>query len=276
VDERTNTLIISDIQSQIPIIESIIAKLDTRAKQVVIEARIVLATSSFQRTLEAALSGATLNKAGNTLVGGSTGTGASATPTVTFPGPTGIVVGQTSAAGFGALAVSNASSRYLINAAIAAAEIRSQAKTISRPTIVTQNNTPGSVTQGSQIPIQTTINNTISITYQNASLMLTVTPQVTDDGNIFLTINVTNASPGAVLTSAGPSINTQTANTQVLVPDGGTVVFGGVTVTSRTKSASYVPLLGSIPIIGHLFKSSNVQDADQELLFFVSPKVLTG
>jgi type IV pilus assembly protein PilQ len=276
VDERTNTLIISDIQSQIPIIESIIAKLDTRAKQVVIEARIVLATSSFQRTLEAALSGATLNKAGNTLVGGSTGTGASATPTVTFPGPTGIVVGQTSAAGFGALAVSNASSRYLINAAIAAAEIRSQAKTISRPTIVTQNNTPGSVTQGSQIPIQTTINNTISITYQNASLMLTVTPQVTDDGNIFLTINVTNASPGAVLTSAGPSINTQTANTQVLVPDGGTVVFGGVTVTTRTKSGSYVPLLGSIPIIGHLFKSSNVLDSDQELLFFVSPKVLPG
>jgi type IV pilus assembly protein PilQ len=106
--------------------------------------------------------------------------------------------------------------------------------------------------------------------------MLTVTPQVTDDGNIFLTINVTNASPGAVLTSAGPSINTQTANTQVLVPDGGTVVFGGVTVTTRTKSGSYVPLLGSIPIIGHLFKSSNVQDADQELLFFVSPKVLTG
>jgi len=79
-----------------------------------------------------------------------------------------------------------------------------------------------------------------------------------------------------VLTSAGPSINTQQATTQVLVPDGGTVVFGGVTVTSRSKSATYVPLLGSIPVIGHLFKTSNVQDSDQELLFFVSPKVLPG
>jgi type IV pilus assembly protein PilQ len=87
---------------------------------------------------------------------------------------------------------------------------------------------------------------------------------------------VTNASPGAVLTTAGPSIDTQQATTQVLVPDGGTVVFGGVTVTSRSKSATYVPLIGSIPLIGHLFKTSNVSDNDRELLFFVSPKVLPG
>jgi type IV pilus assembly protein PilQ len=103
-----------------------------------------------------------------------------------------------------------------------------------------------------------------------------VTPQVTEDGNIFLVINVRNASPGAILSQAGPSINTQEATTQVLVPDGGTVVFGGVNVTSRSKSATYVPLLGSIPIIGHLFKTSNVTDADQQLLFFVSPKVMPG
>ena len=141
---------------------------------------------------------------------------------------------------------------------------------------MTQNNVKGEVQQGTQIPIQTTINNTISIQYVNATLTLTVTPQVTEDGNIFLSIEVKNASPGAILTQAGPSINTQQATTQVLVPDGGTVVFGGVTVTARTKSATYVPWIGSIPIIGHLFKSSLVQDQDQELLFFVSPKILPG
>ncbi|MGH6628275.1 MAG: hypothetical protein ACREB3_00925, partial [Burkholderiales bacterium] len=178
--------------------------------------------------------------------------------------------------GFGVFAISNAGAKYVINAAIAAAETKSQAKTISRPSIVTQNNVPGTVQQGTQIPIQTTINNTISIQYANASLTLKVTPQVTEDGNIFLDIQVVNAQPGAVLTSAGPSINTQQATTQVLVPDGGTVVFGGVTVTSRTKAATYVPVLGSIPVIGHLFKTSNVQDSDQELLFFVSPKILPG
>lgn len=279
VDDRTNTLIVSDIQSQIPIIQSIISKLDRKAKQVAIEARIVLATATFSRSLQAALSGATVNKSGSTLVGGSTGTGASVAPSITFtPGQVSqsLGVGETGAGGFGAFAISNASGRYLINAAISAAETRSEAKTISRPTIVTQNNVSGTVTQGTQIPIQTTINNTISVTYQSASLTLTVTPQVTEDGNVFMIINVTNASPGAVLTTAGPSINTQSANTQVLVPDGGTVVFGGVTVQSRSRSATYVPWLGSIPILGHLFKSSNVQDSDQELLFFVSPKVLTS
>jgi len=85
---------------------------------------------------------------------------------------------------------------------------------------------------------------------------------------------VTNASVGAILTTIAPNINTQAATTQVLVPDGGTVVFGGITVTSRSKTATYVPWLGSIPILGTLFKSSNIQDQDQELLFFVSPKIL--
>jgi type IV pilus assembly protein PilQ len=147
---------------------------------------------------------------------------------------------------------------------------------MTRPTIVTQNNVQGRVMQGTQVPIQTNINNTISVQYENATLELMVTPQVTDDGNIFMMIQVTNASVGAVLTNAGPSINTQSATTQVMVPDGGTVVFGGITVTGRSKSATYVPWLGSIPILGHLFKSSNVQDQDQELLFFVSPKILTS
>jgi len=273
VDDRTNTLIISDIQSQMPVIESIISKLDKKAKQVAIEARIVLATATFSRNLQSVLSGGWTNKSGTTLLGGSTGTGASVTPSVSTQA---ITIGQTSASGFGAFAIANASSRYIINAAISAAESRSQAKTISRPTIVTQNNVPGTVQQGSQIPIQTTINNTISIQYVMAALVLTVTPQVTDDGNVFMAIKVQNAEPGAVLTNAGPSINTQAADTQVLVPDGGTVVFGGVTVTTRSKAATYVPLIGSIPIIGHLFKTSTVQDSDRELLFFVSPKVLPG
>jgi type IV pilus secretin PilQ/predicted competence protein len=277
VDERANTLIISDIQAQIPIIQGILAKLDKKSKQVSIEARVVLATANFTRNLQAALSGAARTTQGSTLIGGVTGTGAQITPGVTFPSlPPTQTIEQTSAGGFGAVAISNASSRYLINAVIAASEERDEAKTISRPTIVTQNNVQGRVMQGTQVPIQTNINNTISVQYENATLELTVTPQVTDDGNIFMMIQVTNASVGAVLTNAGPSINTQSATTQVMVPDGGTVVFGGITVTGRSKSATYVPWLGSIPILGHLFKSSNVQDQDQELLFFVSPKILTS
>jgi type IV pilus assembly protein PilQ len=271
VDERTNTLIISDIQTQIPIVESIISRLDKKAKQVQIEARIVLANANFARNLGTSLSAAYNNVRGNTAMAGGTGTGTTGNSAGKDP-----LVTTQAVSGFGVYAITNSGARYFINAAIAAQETRGQAKTISKPTIVTQNNVPGTVTQGSQIPIQTTINNTISIQYVSAALTLKVTPQVTDDGNIFLDINVTNASPGAVLTTAGPSIDTQQATTQVLVPDGGTVVFGGVTVTSRSKSATYVPLIGSIPVIGHLFKTSNVTDNDRELLFFVSPKVLPG
>jgi type IV pilus assembly protein PilQ len=271
VDERTNTLIVSDIQTQIPVIESIITRLDKKAKQVQIEARIILATANFARNLGVALSGAYVNRQGNTTMAAGTGTGSTASSSGTLP-----LVTTQDVAGFGVYAITNAGARYAINAAIAAQEIRGQAKTISKPTIVTQNNVAGSVTQGTQVPIQTTINNTISIQYVNAALTMKVTPQVTEDGNIFLDINVTNASVGLVLTTAGPSIDTQQATTQVLVPDGGTVVFGGVTVTSRSKSATYVPLIGSIPLIGHLFKTSNVSDNDRELLFFVSPKVLPG
>jgi len=274
VDDRTNTLIISDIQSQVPIIDSIITKLDKKAKQVYIEARIVRANSDFARDLGAALTLGTVNKSGSTITAGATGSKSSVATTVEEPRK--IAVTEASATGFGVFAVSNAGARYIINAAISAAETKSQAKTISSPSIVTQNNVPGSVLQGTQIPIQTTINNTISIQYVQASLELKVTPQVTEDGNIFLVINVRNASPGAILSQAGPSINTQEATTQVLVPDGGTVVFGGVNVTGRSKSATYVPLLGSIPILGHLFKTSNVTDSDQQLLFFVSPKVMPG
>lgn len=164
-----------------------------------------------------------------------------------------------------------------MSAAIAAAETRNKAKTISAPTIVTQNNIPGSVMQGTQIPVQTTVNNTVTTIYINATLSLMVTPQVTDDGHIFLNILVQNNSPGPVLNgTSSPEINTQAATTQVLVPDGGAVVFGGIKVTSNTKSVTQVPGLGSIPLIGNLFKSSDREDQQDELLFIVSPKILPG
>lgn len=271
VDDRTNTLVISDIQTQIPVIQSIIERLDKKAKQVQIEARIVRASADFSRNLGVSLGAAYLNKSGTTGTAGGTGSGSKANAAGDLP-----LVTVQPITGFGVYAIANAGARYAINAAIAAQEIRGLAKTISKPTIVTQNNVSGTVMQGTQIPIQTTINNTISIQYMNAALTMKVTPQVTEDGNIFLDINVTNAAPGLVLSTAGPSIDTQTATTQVLVPDGGTVVFGGVNVTARKKSATYVPVLGSIPILGNLFKTSGVQDSDQELLFFVTPKILPG
>ena len=294
-DPRDNAVIITDHRSQIPVIESVIDKLDAKAPQVSIQVRVILANADFTRTLSAALSGAARNRSGNTLGGIGTGNGSMGTFTNNPPAPVvgsnatstqtitnGVVQATTNyalpstAGGFGAFAITNAGARYVINAAISAAETRDQARTISRPTIVTQNNVQGEVQQGVQIPIQTNINNTIAVQYVNATLQLSVTPQVTVDNKVFLNIYVNNASVGSFSTFVGPSINTQQATTQVLVPDGGTVVFGGITVTTRARSATYVPLLGSIPILGNLFKSSSVNDQNQELLFFVSPTILPG
>lgn len=269
VDDRSNTLIISDIASHIPRIETIVSKLDRKAQQVSIQARIIRATSDFARNLSTALSFAQRNGSGSFGTGGATGNGVSGEPL------TPATVTTSPATGFGVFVLSNLGRNYAISAAIAAAETHDQAKTISQPSIVTQNNVEGTVIQGTQIPIQTTINNTISIQYVQASLQLKVTPQVTQDGNVFLTIDVENSTPGPALTNAGPTINTQSATTQVLVPDGGTVVFGGVTVHTKSNSATGVPLLDSVPIFGHLFKSTNSQSNDQELLFFVTPKILS-
>lgn len=269
VDERSNTLIISDITSHIPRIKSVISKLDRKAQQVSIQARIIRATSDFARNLSTALSFAQRNGSGSVVTGGATGNPVSGEPLA----PPSVTTSP--ATGFGVFVLSNLGRNYAINSAIAAAETHDKAKTISQPSIVTQNNVEGTVIQGTQIPIQTTINNTISVQYVQASLQLKVTPQVTQDGNVFLTIAVENSTPGPALTLAGPTINTQSATTQVLVPNGGTVIFGGVTVHTKSNSATGVPLLDGIPVLGHLFKSTTTQKNDQELLFFVTPKILT-
>jgi type IV pilus secretin PilQ/predicted competence protein len=268
VDERSNTLVITDVGAHISKIESVINKLDRKAQQVSIQARIIRATSDFARNLSTALSFAQRNGSGSIVTGGATGNPVSGEP-LTPPSVT-----TSPATGFGVFVLSNLGRNYAINAAIAAAETHDQAKTISQPSIVTQNNVEGTVIQGTQIPIQTTINNTISVQYVQASLQLKVTPQVTQDGNVFLTIDVENSTPGPALTLAGPTINTQSATTQVLVPNGGTVVFGGVTVHTKSNSSTGIPLLEDIPILGHLFKSTTTQRNDQELLFFVTPKIL--
>ncbi|HEV2423586.1 MAG TPA: type IV pilus secretin PilQ [Terriglobia bacterium] len=268
-DPRNNAVIITDVGSQIPVIQGVIDKLDHKARQISIEAKIVLTTNDFNRQLQTALNAGLANRSGSTTMGGATGSGASSSaPPVTLS--------QTTVAGFGTYALSNVGARYFIGAAIAAAETRNEAKVISAPTIVTQNNIPASVVQGTQIPVQTTGQlGLVTTQYIAAALILQVTPQVTDDGHIFLNILVANNSPGPVLPgTSSPEINTQSATTQVLVPDGGVVIFGGIKVTSNTKSATQVPGLGSIPVLGNLFKSSQREEKQNELLFIVTPKIL--
>ena len=161
---------------------------------------------------------------------------------------------------------------------ISAAEAKGVGKLLSKPKIVTQNNESAEVKQGTKIPIQTTINNTISVQFVDAVLRLKVTPQITAEGTVFMDVLVENTAINAGIPriQGVPALDTQAAETKVLVADGGTVVIGGVIITSQRIDITEVPLVGSLPIIGHLFRRNNQNVSSQELLFFLTPRIIPG
>jgi type IV pilus assembly protein PilQ len=161
---------------------------------------------------------------------------------------------------------------------ISAAEAKGVGKLLSKPKIITQNNEQGLVKQGTKIPVQTIVNNTISVQFIDAVLQLRVTPQITAEGTVFMTVVVENTAidNGIPRVSGIPALSTQEANTSVLIPDGGTVVIGGVIISSQRTDVQQVPLFGSIPMIGHLFKKTTVNSQSQELLFFLTPRIIPG
>ncbi len=164
---------------------------------------------------------------------------------------------------------------FLVDVIISAAERRGSAKLISKPKIITQDNIEGFVQQGVKIPVQTTINNTVSVQFFDFSLKLTVTPQITDEGTIVLKVDVENSTPDFSRQVQGvPTVNTQQTKTTVLVNNGGTVVVGGVLIDNEQVNVRQVPGFGSIPVIGNLFKNRSVNKQTQELIFFLSPKIL--
>jgi type IV pilus assembly protein PilQ len=171
----------------------------------------------------------------------------------------------------------NLSNNVQLDAVLTLAESRGLLKILSRPRVVTQNNIQAIVKQGIRLPIVTTsgFNGPPTTTYIDAFLRLTVTPQITVENTIFLNVDVENTTPdfGNVI-NGNPTLITQQATTQVLVTDGGTVVIGGVIQTSNSLNISQVPLLGSIPWLGNLFKRQAVKTSNQELIFFITPRVV--
>jgi type IV pilus secretin PilQ/predicted competence protein len=286
-DTRTNTLIIRDIPSTIPTIDNLIRQLDKKSPQVEIEARIVAASRTFAQDIGTQFgvsgiqaSGGQQNIfAGAPVVGTSpisypTGTvlpyavsGTTSNPLATnFP-----ATGPTSAFSFAHL-----SGNFALDFILTAAESKGAGKVLSRPRIVTQNNYKGHVEQGEKIPIQTTINNTISVQYIDAALILEVTPQITADGTIEMVVHLENTQidTGIPYIQGTPALQTQSVDNQVLVRDGGTVMLGGVMISSQSRQTNEVPLLGSLPIIGNLFKERNVNVSSSELLFFLTPRIV--
>jgi type IV pilus assembly protein PilQ len=296
-DERSNQLIIRDIPSVIPTIDNLIRQLDRKSQQVEIEARVISASRSFSEDIGVQWGMAGTTTSGRSVFGGpssvgvspvQTGTGIPSPPLVgtpnsstsggnTTPGlplnvnlPAGV---PTSGFYFG-----HRSPNFAVDLFITAAEAKGVGKLLSKPKVITQNNQKATVKQGTKIPIQTTINNTISVQYIDAVLKLEVTPQITAEGTVFMDVLVENTQVdnGIPRIQGIPALDTQSAETKVLVADGGTVVIGGIIVTQQQNNVNQVPILGSLPLIGHLFRENSVNVQSQELLFFLTPRIIPG
>jgi type IV pilus assembly protein PilQ len=262
--------------------------MDRKTQEVEIEARVVAATRSFARDIGVQLGLGWGN--GTTGLGGVQGVGVSPIvvgpqvgnplyPVVGAPGATQVplfsnlgATGPTSGLQF-----INATNNMRIDLILTMAESRGLLKILSRPRIVTQNNIQAVVKQGVRVPVVTSsqLNGPATTTYIDAFLRLTVTPQITVENTIFLNVDVENTTPDfGREVNGNPTLVTQQATTQVLVTDGGTVVIGGVIQTSNSINYQQVPLLGSIPWLGNLFKHQSVNSSNQELIFFITPRIV--
>lgn len=289
-DDRSNAIIIEDIPSTLPKIDALLTNLDRKTPEVEIEARVVSAQRTFARDIGTQLGFGWGN--GPTGTGGGTGVaspiaatppGGVAPPWITIPSQISqipLFSNLPAIAPSSGISITNQSQNYRLDFVLTMAESRGLVKILSRPRVVTQNNIAALVRQGQRIPVVTLaqLGGPPTVTYVDAFLRLTVTPQITAENTIFLLVDVENTTPdfshvtGAQL---NPTLDTQQTTTQVLVSDGQTVVIGGVIQTQNSLSINQVPLLGSIPILGNLFKHTSVNTSTSELLFFITPKIIS-
>jgi type IV pilus assembly protein PilQ len=288
VDTRTNTLIVRDVASNIGRARSLVQTLDTQTPQVLIEARIIEANTTYTKQVGVQWGGSsqfapgTGNATGLTfpnsvaMRGGSTSEGTAGTATspdfaVNLPASVGTGAGGALGFVFG-----SAGGALALNLRLSAMENQGTVKTISAPKVTTLDNVGAKISQGVSVPFSQTSASGTSTSFIEARLSLDVTPHVTQDGSILMTINAQNNQPDPSATGANgqPSIQRKEASTQVLVKDGDTTVIGGIYVKRGSNTSSSVPFFGRIPVLGWFFRDSKDSESRTELLIFISPRII--
>ena len=289
VDERTNVIVVKDVQEALVRAEGLVRNLDTEIPQVLIESRIVEASSNFSRALgvqwggNAAFTQATGNPTGAVfpnnvaVTGGSSNSGNSigtaSAPNYAVSLPAAVGDGSGGALGF---IFGSAGGAFNLNLRLSALENSGEAKTVSAPKIATVDNKEATIGQGISIPFSQTSASGVNTVFIEAKLELKVTPHVSADGSILLKIKATNNTPNPQLTGANnqPSIQKREAETEVLVKDGETTVIGGIYTRSTSNGVRKVPFFGNLPLLGYFFRSNTETDDHTELLIFITPRVL--
>jgi type IV pilus assembly protein PilQ len=266
-EPRTNQLFVTDIASRVDAIQQIIAKIDIPLRQVMIEARIVQASDTFGQTLGVRLGGVS--------------DGAHSKMADKALNPTGLFVNLPAGningfepASF-AVSLFNAEKNKMLNLELSALEADGKGKVVSSPRVVTADQAKAIIEQGTELPYQmAAASGATAIAFRKANLKLEVTPQITPEGNIVLELDIHKDSVGQN-TAAGFAIDTKHVNTQVLVDNGGTVMIGGIFESIELDEHQKVPLLADIPLLGYLFKSRRTNQSKQELLVFITPKMVS-
>jgi type IV pilus assembly protein PilQ len=287
IDERTNTLLVQDTSDKLADIRRLVQTLDVPVKQVLIEARIVIVSDTFERDLGARFGVSTAQQNGlggllavtgnvqgsNQIVNSGLGTLPATTLDNRFQ------VNTPAANTNGSIGISLLGGSYLVDLELSAAQNEGKSETISSPRVITANQKQATIMQGVEIPYQESASSGATTTqFKDAVLKLKVTPLITPDNRVILDLDVSDDSVGQQVTSATggsvPSIDTRQIITQVLVNDGQTVVLGGILDTTKSKSANKIPFLADIPILGYFFRSTTDINNKTELLIFITPKIL--
>ncbi len=275
IDQRTNTLLVRDTVDRLVEIRKLITTLDIPIRQVLIESRIVIANDGFSRDLGAKIGVRSATKnGGNTVMTSGTSLGLDSSPpsvsstrdfNVNFP------INQPNPATFAIGLLTNTS---LLDLELSALQVEGKGEVVSNPKIITSNQKEALIEQGTEIPyLQASSSGATTVSFKKAVLSLKVTPQITPDDRVLLDLRITKDSVGEIF-SGIPSIDTREVQTQVLVDNGETVVLGGIFEHVKKTTVRKVPLLGDLPLLGWLFRSTSKEDEKDELLIFVTPKIL--
>ena len=292
IDPRTNTLFVQDTPSRLEQVRALVRKIDVPVRQVMIEARIVQAADTFTRNLGARLG--IIDRArfqqlarqgrqpgyGRRLRLNATGffTAQIATPIPTFNQTLGVNMPATGIGGRNpgvfSLILFNSNLTRFLNMEVSALQADGKGKIISSPRVITADQVEAIIEQGTDIPYQqATSSGATSVSFKKATLSLKVKPQITPDDNVIMDLNIHNDSKGED-TTAGPAINTKQITTNVLVQNGGTVVIGGIYTQTQIDQTTKVPVFGDLPYVGFLFRSNTKTDDRNELLIFISPRIM--
>lgn len=293
-EPRTNQLFVTDTANKLEEVRQLLSTLDVAVRQVMIEARIVEASDTFGRSLGVRLGatdlraarggdgGYSLGTSGNRVAFGtnysnavaSTSAGGTVNTNGNFVNMPATAIGGYDPSSF-AISIFNSAANRFLNLEISALEADGKGKIVSSPRVVTADQTKASIEQGTEFPYPVTApNGGTVIAFKKAVLKLEVLPQITPEGNIILDLDVNKDSPGEVLNNVR-AINTKHIKTQVLVENGGTVVIGGIFELFEDNNETKVPVLGDIPGVGNLFKTRTRSANKQEMLIFITPKVIT-